>query len=185
MQKSMRVSRRVNLNSWVSDGVHSNFMNRNLIFIGKKMHEMSNGNRLSEQSMSYIINLLKDGVTQHELYDILNVQNIENENDKHSVLLSTSRQDVHDEYKISSNDASSPNNTELQENLPLLEQLFNQMNNSHDSNIRKMAAYILWTLTFNNSDLQDRIWNHFDFAPSNGIVILNTFPSRLISQHLR
>lgn len=104
---------------------------------------MSNGNRLSEQSMSYIINLLKDGVTQHELYDILNVQNIENENDKHSVLLSTSRQDVHDEYKISSNDASSPNNTELQENLPLLEQLFNQMNNSHDSNIRKMAAYIL------------------------------------------
>ena len=58
--------------------------------------------------------------------------------------------------------------------------VFDKMNKCNDHEIRKLSAYIICILTYNNFAIQHEIWRHFGFTPIDGIMIFNQIPSQLI-----
>lgn len=63
----------------------------------------------------------------------------------------------------------------------ILKSLFHTMNSSKTKRLRKFIAYFLCYFSFNNSVVQSNLCKCFGFSPILGAVILNNFPTNLLS----
>jgi hypothetical protein len=154
---------------------------RNLHFIAKKMLDLWRNTQISEKSLVYWIGLVESNLAQLDLYTLLSSTSLEEDvsQKKNSFLHNTPRRVSWKFDKSSFRSVCSPEKERLHETPTFLEALFNQMNKSFSSRMRKMAAYILCVITFNNHQLQTEIWSQFNFTPNGNIVILNSLPKHL------
>lgn len=136
---------------------------------------------MTEELLTYLVELLSNNTSQKDLYELLMMTWKDQ-----SIMLKT-KMPHKSSNKIVSIDLlkgsfeSNSDNISARFTNTLLSDVFNQMNQSQNVYLRKLAAYIVCIVTFNNNELQKAICTHFNFTPVEGIVIINQFPRNLIS----
>lgn len=133
--------------------------------------------------MNYLISLIESNFTQKDLYELLLLNwNDQETFKKRSKFSRISPSGITYKFQKASFESSeTKDNISRSITNTLIYDMFYQMNSCPDSYVRKLAAYIIWIVTFNNSELQKEICKHFNFTPLGEIVIINQFPKNILS----
>lgn len=148
------------------------------------MFEICPNNHLTEKGLTYLVNLMEESISQKELYELLKLSWSDR------VLFKTwtpdkSTKRVWLDLNTPLTELSIKDNVKGSLKSTILCEVLSLMNNSEDTYLRKLSAYILCMVTFNNSEIQKELCRLFSFTPFGTVVVLNQFPKNLIKHYTK
>lgn len=137
---------------------------------------------MTKEALYYLIKIIELNISQKELYELLLLPKNEKEIlSLYNCFTRKSPNKISYSYqKASFESASGEDNVSSSFKETIMWDVFSKMNTSDDHEIRKLAAYVICLLTYNNYSIQQEVCRRFNFSPMDGIMIFNQIPSQLI-----
>ena len=150
--------------------------------LAKTLLDLCEDNQVTKEALHYLIKIVEINVSQKELFELLLLPRNEKEIlSLYSLLTRKSPNKIgHGLQKASFESTSGEDNVSSNFKDTIMWDIFTKMNTSNDHETRKLAAYIIWLLTYNNFTIQQEVCKRFNFSPIDGIMIFNQIPSQLI-----